>query len=481
MTRPTFPLIPEIEDGQVFSAAIMRHTHKAAIEYLLGESHAAMALPHVRVPSTDVFSTDYQTVWELWGYLQSYLLYYKLAIRINYGDALNRNWHYRIQVSSDGGTTWYTAKEETGTQNTYQDKEGTVDLTTVSDGGAGSIDDHLTLTAFYLWRLQLKVSNQGSPADSTVYCIPWGIGTRGAVSGWVTPTTFAAATSAAADINTLRTDANALHAALPTANVGTTQPAYALIYGDWVELSRVSYRYLGDQLRVQVAASGWQDGTWKWRARLIDEADNTATIHESGEVGGDAIYGDPEYWIWRGTTITLTAGAVAAAIAAAGITLTRGDWYRVIVELYTTADPGRVWGLGARVDRLSSGTVGVDYTVPGTWTHGDTNVGPTKLNVYSADLTALYSGTESLSLDVPAVDIVADSAGTSLVHRKRYLFYYNAVGATIHYGADYATTYGLTDSAAAWAWVDLEAVGVPYGGAYWVSGVDIATETEATS
>ena len=482
MTHPTFPLIPEMESGQVFSAAIMRYTHKAAIEYLLGESHASFAVPHVRTPSTDVYQSEYQTIWELLGYHASHTLYYKLAVKINYGNAIDREWHYRIQVSPDLGATWYTAREATGTDNTYQDEDGAVDLSAVADGGGGFLTDHLNVGGLYKWRLQVKCGNMPDPADCTVHLVPWGIGTRKAVSGWAAPPTFAAGASDAADANVLRADANALYAALPQATPGTAQPWYTIVSftETWTELSRVAYRYRGDQLRVAVAASGWGNETWQWRASLQDEAGNSAVIHTSAEIWGDEAL-DADAYAWDTATVTLTAGDAATAIAAAGITLTAGEWYRVVVEIYTTASPGRVWGFGTRVDRLSSGALGGDYAVPHLWAHGDTDIGPTNLNVYSDDLTALYSGSEALGLDVPFVDVVENSAGVSLVHRKRYLYAFDASGASIRYGAGYATTYSLTDAADAWGWVDLEAVGVPYGAAYWVSGVSGAVESDAVT
>jgi hypothetical protein len=478
MTRPTFPPTPELVDDQVFSSAIVRYGHRAGIEYLLGESHAAYALPHVRTPSTDVYQEEYQTIWELWCYQASQTAYYKLQILIFYGNEFDRDWYYRLQVSPDGGTTWYTAREATGTQNTYQDEDGTVDLTAIADGAGGYVSDHLTLTNIYLWRLQVKCGRQADPADCTVHCVPWGIGTRGAVSGWVAPPVFAAGPSSAAHANTLRTDLYALYNALSAVNVATSQPSYTIVSfsSTWTELSRMAYRYRPDTIRVAVAASGWGDGSWQWRAKVEDKAGNSAVVYTSAAIVGNEAT-EPEQYAWDTAEVDLTAGAAAAALTAAGITLTVGEWYRVVVEIYTTADPGRVWGFGARADRLSSGTPGAGYSTPNLWQHGDDDVGPTHLNVYSGDLTALYSGAEALFLDSPAVDVVADTAGHSLVHRKRYLHYHNASGASIFYGAGYATSYGLSD-ASGWAWVDLEEIGLPYGGAYWVRGCDAAMECD---
>jgi hypothetical protein len=472
--RATFPPLPDIAAGQVFSAAVLRHAHKAAIEYLLGESHATFPLAHVRVPSTDVYQSTYQTIWEAWALHASQAAFYRLQIKVNYGDAVNRTWWYLLQVSPDGGSSWLSVKEESGTQNTYQMKEGEVDVS-----GLG-----LTLGQVYKWRLQVAVTGNPEPADAQVHCIPWAIGTRGAVSGWAAPPTFVAGVSDPAHANALAADAYRLYAALPATSGATTQPARTEVVfpGAWTELTRAVYRYRQGRLRVGVAGSAWADTTWQWRVKV--ETDTaSAVVYTSALIAGDEAIEPEDYdWTTHQETIDLAwvDGPAYAALQAAGITLTHGAWYRVVVEIDTPGDPGRAWAVGAMVERLTNlyASPQAGYTVPHVWSHGDQDVGPTNLNVYSADLTALYSGSEALHYDAPAVDVAADGWGHTLVHRKRYLRYLAPEGATLHHGAGLGESVGL-EASSAWAYLDLETTGLAYGTSYWVYGAIACMEADS--
>jgi len=479
MPRATFPAIPTIETGQVFSAAVLRHGHAAAINYLFGESHASWPLAHTRTPSTDVYQSEYTTIWELWGLHASQTLYYRLMIKVNYGNASDRTWAYCVQVSPDDGTTWYTAFSESGTQNTYQLKENVVNLAAVNDGAGGTIADHLSLGQVYRWRLQVAVTDQPDPADCTVHCIPWALGTRKSVAGWVTPPTFTASTSNPAHANTLASDAQALYDALPPGEAALSFPSlHTIIFAStWEELTRAVYRYRPNQLYVAVLGSAWSDETWQWRVKV--ETDSaSAVVYTSGAIAGDEATELSEYSWDNAQLIDLTTGDAATALAAASITLTLGEWYRVVVEVYSTADPGRAWAVGAAVYRVSSGAAGEGYTVPHLWTHGDQDVGPTYLNQYSASLTALYSGAERLHVDTAAVDVVENGNGHALQHRRRYLRYRGVDQVRIYYGADMGQTYDPPASAT-WTALDLDSVGLPYGGIYWVTGAEACMEADS--
>ena len=471
--RATFPALPEIASGQVFSAAVMKHAHKAAIEYLLGESHATFPLAHVRPASTDVYQTTNQTIWEAWALHTSQTAFYRLEIKVNYGNAIDRTWRYTIQVSVDGGTTWQNVQEETGTQNTYQLKEGEVDVTALG----------LTVGQVYRWRLQVAVVNNPTPADTSVHCIPWAIGTRRAVTGWVAPPTFTAAVSNPAHANTLASDAQALYTALsPTAGATSQAAKTEVIFpGAWTELTRAVYRYRQGRIRVAVAGSAWADTTWQWRVKVETSA-ASAVVYTSAQIAGDEALEAEEYdWTTHQETIDLawTGGAAYAALTAAGITLTHGAWYRVVVEIDTPGAAGRAWGIGAMIERLTNlnATPLAGYTVPHVWSHGDQDVGPTHLNVYSADLTALYSGAEALHYDAPAVDVVANGWGQTLVHRKRYLRYLATEGATLRHGAGLSESVGL-QAATGWTYLDLETTGLAYGTSYWVEGAEACMEAD---
>jgi hypothetical protein len=482
MPRVHWPAQPQVESGTVFSAAMLRYAHGAAISWLHGESHASYPLPHVRPPSTDVFQADYQTIWTLWGIHASQVAYYRLRVKINYGNDIHRAWAYRIQVSPDNGATWYTAREMWDTNNTYQLEEGTIDLTAVSDGGGGHIADHLTVGRLYKWRLQVRVAVQGDPADCTVHCEPWSIGTRKSVAagdGWLTPPTFAAGVSNPAHLNTLAHDAHALEHALPPGEASTSWPAkHTITFSEtWEELTRVAYRYRPNMLYVVVLGSAWADETWQWRVKV--ETDTaSAVVYTSDPIAGNEALEIEDYSWTNAAMIDLTSGDAAAALSGAGITLTLGDWYRVAVEIYTTASPGRAWAVGAAVQRTSNQAPGAGYTVPHLWQVGDTDIGPTHLNALSASLTALYSGAEALHYDAAGVDVVANGSGHALAHRRRYLRYVAPEQPRIHYGPDQSQTYDPPASATP-APVDLDAVGVPYGSIYYVTGCETAMEADS--
>lgn len=469
MPKVHFPAIPTFEAGQVFSAAVMRHGHAAAISYLFGESHASWPLAHVRPPSTDVYQSIYQTIWELWALQSSQVFYWRLLVKVNYGNAIDRTWSYRIQASPDGGTTWHDVRTESGAQNTYQLRQGTIDISALG----------LTIGQVYKWRLQVAVTNQPDPADCTVHCIPWAMGTRKTVSGWTTPPTFTAGTSNPAHANTLTSDAQALYQALPPADAATSFPSlHTVTFSEtWEELTRAVYRYRPSSLYVAVLGSAWGDSSWQWRVKL--ETDSaSAVVYTSGTIGGDEATELSEYSWDNNALIGLTTGAPAAALAAAGITLTLGEWYRVVVEVYSVSAPGRAWAAGAAIYRVSGNVAGAGYTVPHLWAHGDQNIGPTYLNQYAASLTALYSGAEQLHLDTPAVDVVADGSGHALTHRRRYLRYRAPKQARIYYGAEMDRTYDPPASEE-WASIDLDSIDLPYGAIYWVTGAEACMESDS--
>jgi len=242
---------------------------------------------------------------------------------------------------------------------------------------------------------------------------------------------------------------------------------------------RAVYRYRGNKLRVAVAGSAWSDTTWKWRV-VFDRGnlpETTAIVYTSAEIAGDEAV-EPEEYTWHEAVIDLTTGDAAAAIAAAGIPMNRGVWRIIRVEFYSDGVAGRAWAIGASIARESDGVPGAGYAVPAIWDQGDQDIGPTKLQVYSDDLTALYSGSEALFFDSPAVSYVENGWGYTFVHRSRYLWYLAPDGGTLYYGAGLDQTYSLPASTA-WVHIDLETIAIPYGGTYWAYGVESCMEADS--
>ena len=483
MSRVPFPTIPVVEDGQVFSASLFRDGYKAGIEQLLGESHGSFALSHVRPESADVYQTTWpedpevgQSVWKTWLRLTSFTFFWKIHCCQNSGNSA-LHYYWRFILYDYGTETWYTLASGDGTHTSYTNLISTVDLTTVSDGGGGYVADHLAIGNIYKVYLQLKTETEAYNA----LCIPWQCGTRGAVSGWVAPPTFAAGESAAADVNVWRTDLNALNAALPGTNIPTAQPEKTFIATTetWQELTRAVYRYRPNKVRVMVAGSAWSDTTWQWRVRVYNGAPTelSAVVYTSDEIAGDEAV-EPEEYTWHEAVIDLTTGDAAAAITAAGFSLAAGIYNRVAIEFYSDGVAGRAWAVGASIVRESDGVPGAGYGVPAIWEQGDRDIGPTKLNVYSGDLTALYSGSEALFFDSPAVSYVENGWGYAFVHRSRYLWYLAPDGGTLYYGAGLDQTYSLPASTA-WVHIDLETIAIPYGGTYWAYGVESCMEADS--
>ena len=484
MSRIPFPTIPVVADGQVFSASLFKDGYKAGIEALLGESHGSFALRHTRALSADVYQTTYpvdpevgQSVWKTYVRLTSFTFYQRLHIYQDSGNGA-LHWYYRFILYDYAGETWYTIAEGSGTNTTVYNVEGTVDLTAVSDGDGGYVADHLMIGNIYKVYLQLKTEAE----TYHTCCKPWEIGTRSAVSGWVAPPTFAAEESAAADANILRTDLNALHAAVSSTNAPTAQPEKTFIATTetWQELMRAVYRYRKNKIRVAVAGSAWSDTTWQWRVRVWTSAlgEASAVVYTSEEITGDEAL-EPEEYTWHEAVIDLTTGDAAAAISAAGFALTRGAYRRVSVEFYSDGVAGRAWAIGACIARESDGVPNAGYTVPNIWEHGDQDVGPTNLNVYSSDLSFFYTGgNEELYFDSPAVSVVENGWGYTFVHRSRYLWYLAPDGGTLYYGAGLDETYSLPASTA-WVHIDLETIAIPYGGTYWAYGVTCCLEADS--
>jgi len=485
MSKIAFPAIPVLENGMVLSAATLNHAFTAAERWLLGESHAPLACQHTRFASTDVYQEDYQTIWTCYLRHTSNTLVYKLHIKINYGNAIDRDWYYQIQVYD--GSTWYTAKTETGTDNTYQNKEGTVDLTTVSDGSGGYIDDHLVAGTVYQWRLQVKCGRQGEPADCTVHCLPWTLRLRNSVSGWQTPPTFAAATSSADDFNDMRTDLNALYAAMSDVNIHSTQMAeheITSVADTWEEYTSCVYRYRPESIycNVQGCTQTHSDPDtryWKWRLAVYD--DTTPTANGPAYVyTSDAQYGaglDPNQYTWDSATIDLTAGAAASALSTAGITLTFGNYYRLVIEVCRGDANEAAYIRHGILLRLSDNTPDAGWDTLNDWAHGDTDVGPMHLNKLADNLTDLYTGNERLWNETLAVDTTSGGLGCAGVHRKRYLHYIASAAPRVYYGVAFDSTYDLSASNT-WTSVDLGDVGVPYGTVYFVDNVTCAFECD---
>jgi hypothetical protein len=462
------PNIPTVETGQVLGASTL-NGYRRGIELLYGQSHAREVLPHALVIKEDVYQSTFQTVWTGWCEHYSDTVYYAFRIKTDYGNDVDRSWYYQLQIY-DNTDTWVTILSDNGTDNTYQWINGTTDMSAATD---------MTVGTQYQWRMQLKFSAQ---EDAHTCFDMFGFGERGAVSGWTTPHTFTAATSAAVDLNGLRTDVLALYDALSLTYAGQShEPETAMTpdVSSWQDYTQMAMRYKPTSIYCQVQGNMMAARTWYWRMKVQDQSGNEAVVYTSEAITGTSAFQT------NAATVDLTTGDAATALSAAGITLTIGDWYKIIIQ-------------GAR--GVSDQTLilrhAVCYKVPqdsafdASWA-SMTNVACSDtpaLGVYNAlstNLTALYSGDEAVFYDVPAISQIENSVGQVLLHRARYLHYLNPNSATLFYGATTGQTYSLPNESTAgvasgeWITVDMEAIGVPYGLHYLADNVACAYESES--
>ena len=460
-----FPRIPEVADRQIVGETYLTLLGRAT-DHLLGESHAAVAAPH----ATATLSRQEATYGDVGGGATYYLYHASdtLAYWFIAGNtSAGKTWYIHLDYYGDDDA-WHTVGAWSGTASPSA-QSGTLDL---------SAETQITVGNIYQWRWQGKTSDANYYTTLQVTMLA----TRPTLTGWVAPPTFAAATSDYADCNILRTDLNALYAFLPSVNpLAMSEDAKEHIHtqGDWVAYTQWAYRYRPNGLHVGV----WgkiMGGTWGWRVIFMDSAFNEAVIYSVSDIAPTADYSV------QSVDLDLTSGAVATALAAAGITLTFGAGYLVTLEAKRQSDDHTLYLDHAVCIRTSDGTPDGSWAVPELWAHGDTDLGPTGMNKFSTDLGLLYTGgAEALWGDHHAAHYYDGDNTYAGVHRKRYLVYRAVEGEapTLLYGTSYATEYGLPTCASGageqWLSFDLRGLsGLAMGGYYIVDDVGAAWESD---
>lgn len=214
---PTFPAVPSVVAGQVLSAATLNSYHEG-LRYLLGISKGSESLQTATTNWRSLGSTE-GTIWgDAYGPLVGWTLYYNLWFK--------GSWSWKIQVYGND-STWHDVTSGSGSGDGHP--EGTVSLSGLSA--------YLTLGVVYAFRVRASGSGGGAV---------WALRVRPALTGWVTPPTFASGvTSSANALNTLRGDLVALDNWLPGYSSGVTGTAGAG-YGDvnlWHTFWRGSFRW----------------------------------------------------------------------------------------------------------------------------------------------------------------------------------------------------------------------------------------------
>jgi hypothetical protein len=209
--------------------------------------------------------------------------------------------------------------------------------------------------------------------------------------------------------------------------------------------------------------------------RITDAAQNTAIVYTSDPVTAGVDY------TYESADIDLTDGAPAAALTAAGITLTFGTGYLVTLEAVRHSDANTLYLRRGVCLRTSDGAAGGSWANNNLWLAEQRNVGPTQINKVRTDLLELYTGgAEELWGENHAMRYVTDSERPCAgVHLKRYLMYRCVDGETptLQYGEDFALDYGLP-TGTGWLSFDLTSIALPLGGAYIVADVETAFEAD---
>ena len=458
-TIPQFPNIPEVEDRQTLGATYLNALARGC-EHLLGVSHASYGLPHATAVLERYFDS-YGTMATYWLYHGSDSVAYGIWVGT---DSAGKRWYLHLDYYGDDDA-WHTVLAGDGTEAFPHILSGTLDLSAETD---------LTIGKIYQWRIQGQTTDASYHTQVQVMLLS----TRPTLTGWTAPPSLAAGVSDPADINVYRADLVALNAQM-------VAPTNALSYCEdskdhehtedtWAAFTRYAYRYRPNGLTVGIHGV-IIGGTWAWRVRFADSAGHEAVIYTSADVAAALDYS------YQSTDLDLTAGAVAAALTAASITLTFGAGYVVTIEAKRGSDVNTLHLRRGVCLRTSNGTAGGSWADNKLWAVEDRDVGPTQLNKVRTDLLELYTGgSEELWGENHAMRWVSGSERPCAgVHQKRYLMYRCVSGETptLQYGEDFSSDYGLT-AGTGWLSFDLTSIALPLGGAYIVADVETAFESD---
>ena len=459
-TIPAFPNIPEVETSQTLGATYLNALARGC-EHLLGVSQASYGLPHATAV-LERLEASYGTMATYWLYAGSATVAYGIWVGT---DSAGKRWYLHLDYLGDDAA-WHTVLADDGTEGFPHILSGTLDL---------SAEANLTVGKIYQWRIQGQTTDASYNNQAQVMLLS----TRPTLTGWTAPPSLAAGVSDPADINVYRADLVALNAQM-------VAPTNALSYcedskdhehteDEWATFTRYAYRYRPNGLTVGIHGV-IIGGTWAWRVKFADSAGHEAVIYTSADVAAALDYS------YQSVDLDLTAGAPAAALTAASITLTFGAGYVVTIEAKRGSDVNTLHLRRGVCLRTSNGTAGGSWANNKLWAVEDRDVGPTQLNKIRADLLGLYtSGAEELWGENHAMRFVTDSERPcSGVHLKRYLMYRCVSGETptLQYGVDFASDYSLP-TGTGWLSFDLTTIALPFGAAYLVADVETAMETDA--
>ena len=468
-----FPVIPQLYDGMAVSATTIDKGHNSGLRYILGESHAPQ--PASAWLEEHRANTDHYTVCSVFLYHTSLTVRYNLKIRVTVN---GQTYYYRIHAL-DKDSVWRTMKDGSAVNDTnYVYLSADIDIANAE--GANNYTANFPLDKIYEWQFQIKTSDGGYET----YIEVWGVFCREVVSAgsWQAPHDFALEVSAAAHFNDIRTDINLLRDQLsPIVPFSFCRNLATATKDDNNENAFVMgvYRYRPESLygviKVEFEAVG---DNFRLYVRLIDSAGNNAKVYESANIASTGHDQVVETAVGAIPYVDLTAGDAAAAITAAGITLTFGSYYRLIIGIQRQAGgAGQAYAMefGA-IARTSSGTPHKWWYPLEEWAEGDTDFGPSHLNKMRLNLLQFYTGgTDVMWGESPCTMKWYPTISTrvlSTVHRKRWLVYHVYSGTDpikVWYGDDYDDSFELPVTSG-WLNKDLTELPIPWGSYYHITG-----------
>ena len=455
----TFPRIPEVENGMVLSATTLNSYHRA-LRYLLGQAHEPrMYQTATNVWTTAIVDVGWVSIWTGYAPLVGLTLYYNVWAK---GPSF-----LSVQYYGDD-SAWHAAA--TGSSGPDYHYEGTASLAAAPS---------LTLGKVYTWRVLMH-----STAGNTCYGSVWAVTIRpSSVAGWTAPTVFAeAATSDEADFNDLRTDLYALR----DWRTGYNHSCPGVVGAHYVDVSlwhtfwRGTQRWkAGQDVYVSIEAKGYQNNGRKyvtWGVDLVypvrsGDYWSVLNVYSKNMTQAEINAGNGQYVRFDATILSATFGA-----------LTEGTYYGLAFWVYLggAAEAGNdVYVQRPFARRVADPDPAAGWPSLTDWSHGDADVGETRLNAISTGLTELYTGGgEDLFPELPATG----GGSAALTHAEPWLVYQIVAGAepVIRFGANNEGRYDLPRDVSC-EYVSFDLTAVPQltpGALYIVAGVTYAIEAE---
>ena len=383
---PSFPVIPEVINGQVLSATTL-NTYHEGLRYLLGISKERRGVQKGTTlwQTIGTNTTIYSGYAPLIGWQVSYDMWFK-----------GGSWSWQIQVYADSGG-WRTATSGSGVSHAI----GRVSFTALAP--------YLTEGRIYKWRILAS----GTSAAASVWHLSI---VPSSAPGWTAVPTFTDDTvSSATEINKLRTDLNALNDWQGGYGV-PTESANPVVWVDknWYTFYRGSFEWIpGMSMYCSLETKGYisrSDQVIDWQVNLNRPV-------------RDGDYWQSENLYTRQFTKTDLAGDYkryeTVIPSSAFGTMTPGTIYSIVFILFIEIAGGHdqdgdsIWARRPIMHRIMPATPRSGWPSLGQWNEGHW-ISASRLNAIGTGLTNLYVG--GANAIRPRVPIIATGTSVPVMH-----------------------------------------------------------------